>query len=35
MDVTHCAGKGGWTRVAYLNMTETGACCPPGLTTTI
>ena len=27
----HCDGKGGWTRVAYLNMTESGATCPPGL----
>ena len=31
MKGTHCDGKGGWTRVAYLNMTESGACCPPGL----
>ena len=26
----HCDGKGGWTRVAYLNMTESDATCPPG-----
>ena len=32
MEGTHCDGKGGWTRVAYLNMTESGATCPPGLT---
>ena len=31
MKGTHCDGKGGWTRVAYLNMTESGATCPPGL----
>ena len=31
MEGTHCDGKGGWTRVAYLNMTESGATCPPGL----
>ena len=32
MKGTHCDGKGGWTRVAYLNMTESNATCPPGLT---
>ena len=32
MNGTCCDGKGGWTRVAYLNMTESGATCPPGLT---
>ena len=32
MKGTHCDGKGGWTRVVYLNMTESGATCPPGLT---
>ena len=31
MNGTHCDGKGGWTRVAYLNMTESGSTCPPGL----
>ena len=31
MKGTHCDGEGGWTRVAYLNMTESGATCPPGL----
>ena len=28
MKGTYCDGKGG---VAYLNMTESGATCPPGL----
>ena len=32
MKGTHCDGKGGWTRVGYLNMTESGATCPTGLT---
>ena len=32
MNGTHCDGRGGWTRVAYLNMTEPGAACPTGLT---
>ena len=32
MNGTHCDGKGGWTRVGYLNTTESGATCPPGLT---
>ena len=31
MKGTHCDGKGGWTRVAYLNMTESGVTCPLGL----
>ena len=31
MDGSYCDGKGGWTRVVYLNMTETGSTCPPGL----
>ena len=31
MNGTHCDGKGGWNRVAYLNMTESGVTCPPGL----
>ena len=25
-------GKGGWTRVGYLYMSQLGADCPPGLT---
>ena len=29
---TNCDGEGGWSRIAYLNMTEPGANCPPGLT---
>ena len=32
MKGTMCDGKGGWTRVGYLNMTQPGAECPPGLT---
>ena len=32
MQGTHCDGKGGWTRVAYPNMTESGATCSTGLT---
>ena len=32
MKGTHCDGNGGWTRVGYLNMTESGATCPTGLT---
>ena len=32
MEGTNCGGEGGWTRVAYVNMTETGATCPQGLT---
>ena len=31
MDGTECDGRGGWTRVAYLNMTQSGATCPTGL----
>ena len=31
MNGTQCDGEGGWTRVAYLNMNESGATCPPGL----
>ena len=32
MEGTNCGGEGGWTRVAYVNMTKTGATCPQGLT---
>ena len=32
MEGTQCDGRGGWTRVAYLNMTQSDATCPPGLT---
>ena len=31
MEGTNCGGEGGWTRVAYINMTQTGATCPVGL----
>ena len=32
MNGIHCDGKGGWTRVTYLDMTNSDAICP--LTTT-
>ena len=32
MEGINCDGKGGWTRVAYINMTEPNATCPNGLT---
>ena len=31
MEGTNCGGEGGWTRVAYINMTQPGAICPQGL----
>ena len=31
MEGINCDGEGGWTRVAYLNMTEPNATCPTGL----
>ena len=31
---TNCGGEGGWTRVAYVNMSQSGATCPQGLTQT-
>jgi len=31
MEGINCDDEGGWTRVAYLNMTEPGAACPSGL----
>ena len=31
MEGVNCDGKGGWTRIAYLNMTEPDATCPYGL----
>ena len=31
MEGTNCGGEGGWTRVAYINMTQPGATCPQGL----
>ena len=32
MEGTNCGGEGGWTRVAYVNMAQSGATCPQGLT---
>ena len=32
MEGSNCDGKGGWMRVGYLNMSESGATCPHGLT---
>ena len=32
MEGTNCNGEGGWTRVAFVNMSEPGATCPTGLT---
>ena len=32
MEGSNCDGEGGWMRVGYLNMSEPGALCPPGLT---
>ena len=32
MEGSNCDGKGGWMRVSYINMSEPGATCPPGLT---
>ena len=34
MEGTNCGGEGGWTRVAYVNMSQSGAICPQGLTQT-
>ena len=34
MEGMNCEEEGGWTRVAYLNMTEPGTTCPSGLTQT-
>ena len=31
MEGTNCGGEGGWTRVAFVNMTKPGATCPQGL----
>ena len=30
MEGTDCGGEGGWTRVAYVNMSQSGATCPQG-----
>ena len=32
MEGTYCNGEGGWTRVAFVNMSEPNATCPTGLT---
>ena len=32
MEGTNCNGQGGWTRIAFVNMSEPGATCPTGLT---
>ena len=31
MEGSNCGGEGGWTRVAYINMTKLGSTCPEGL----
>ena len=31
MNGTNCGGEGGWMRVAYVNMSESGTTCPEGL----
>ena len=31
MEGINCNGEGGWTRVAYVNMSQPGATCPDGL----
>ena len=32
MEGTNCGGQGGWMRVAHVNMSQSGAICPQGLT---
>ena len=32
MEGINCNGEGGWTRVAFVNMSQPGATCPTGLT---
>ena len=32
MEGTNCNGEGGWTRLAFVNMSEPNATCPTGLT---
>ena len=32
MEGINCGGEGGWTRVAFVNMTQSGTTCPQGLT---
>ena len=31
MEGSDCDGEGGWTRVAFVNMSKPGSFCPPGL----
>ena len=31
MEGSHCDGEGGWTRVAFVNMSVPGSSCPSGL----
>ena len=33
MEGTNCGGEGGWTRVAYLNVTDTSGQCPTNFST--
>ena len=35
MEGANCGGEGGWTRVAFVNMTKPGATCPQGLDQTM
>ena len=35
MEGANCGGEGGWTRVAFVNMTKPGATCPQGLEQTM
>ena len=32
MNGSNCDGEGGWTRIGYLDMSQSGATCPTGLT---
>ena len=32
MEGINCGGEGGWMRVAFVNMTQSGTTCPQGLT---
>ena len=32
MEGSNCGGEGGWTRIAFINMSEPGTTCPTGLT---
>ena len=31
MEGSNCGGEGGWTRIAFINMTDPDATCPQGL----